>query len=131
MTNKIILIVEDNELNMKLMRMLLQGRKYEIMEAIDAETGIELARQCTPDLILMDIQLPGMDGLAATRVIKADPVLCNIPVLAVTSFAMDSDMVKAREAGCAGHISKPFCTRAFLPTINYFINNSDAAEVDS
>lgn len=117
MDAKSILVVEDNELNMKLVRSLLQIGKYNVLEAMNAETGIQLARENLPDLVLMDIQLPGMDGLTATRIIKKDPALQNIPVVALTSYAMQGDDEKAKLAGCTGYIAKPIDTRSFLDTV--------------
>ncbi len=112
-----ILIIEDNPVNMKLIRDLLQLGRYGILEASDAKTGIRLAREHKPDLILMDIQLPGMDGLSATRIIKQDPALRDIPVVALTAHAMHGDDLKMRESGCDGYISKPIDTRSFLKKI--------------
>ncbi len=88
MEQKTILIIEDNQLNMKLVKTLLQIEKHQVLEAGSYESGLEIAKERLPDLILMDIQLPGMDGLEATRIIKEDPELMNIPVVALTSFAM-------------------------------------------
>ena len=117
MESKTILVVEDNELNMTLVRAFLEFGKYQILEAGDAETGIQLAREHKPDLILMDIQLPGMDGLSATRVIKKDPALMDIPVVAFTGYAMAGDKETAMEAGCSGHIPKPIALDDFLEAI--------------
>ena len=117
MENKTILVVEDNELNMKLVRSLLQLENYEVLEAENAEKGIQLARDHHPDLILMDIQLPGMDGLKAAELISADEDLKDISIVALTSYAMEGDKEKALAAGCAGYISKPIETRSFLKTI--------------
>ena len=124
MKNRTVLVVEDNALNMKLVRSLLKMGKYDVMEAVDAETGIQLARECRPDLILMDIQLPDMDGLNATRIIKEDPSLKNIKILALTSYAMEGDDKKAREAGCDGYIIKPIDTRNFIKTIDQYLSQS-------
>ena len=117
MENKEILVIEDNQLNMKLVRSLLHLGKFKVREAMDAETGIKLAREQQPDLILMDIQLPGMDGLSATRIIRKDPNLSNIPVVALTSYAMQGDEEKAKSVGCVGYIAKPIDTRSFLDTL--------------
>jgi CheY-like chemotaxis protein len=117
MSNKRVLVIEDNALNMKLVRSLLAIGKHGIIEAMDAESGIRLAREQQPDLILMDIQLPNMDGLHATRIIKSDPALKDTIIIALTSHAMDGDERKAKEAGCDGYISKPIDTRAFLETM--------------
>ncbi len=125
MQNKVVLVIEDNPLNMKLMRSLLQLGNFEILEAADAESGIELAKKIKPDLILMDIQLPGMDGLSATRIIRDDPSLKEVPIVAVTSYAMHGDEQKAKSAGCSGYIAKPINTRSFMDTINdYMISAS-------
>lgn len=117
MESKSILVIEDNELNMKLVRSLLQIGKYNVLEAVNAEIGIQMARDNFPDLVLMDIQLPGMDGLTATRIIKDDPDLQDIPVVALTSYAMQGDDEKAKLAGCCGYIAKPIDTRSFLDTV--------------
>ncbi len=121
MKNKTILVIEDNELNMKLVRSLLKIGNYEVLEAVDAETGMQLIRKHRPDLVLMDVQLPGMDGLKATRIIKEDPALIDVPVVALTSYAMQGDEEKAAEAGCNGYITKPLDTKAFLEIIDQFI----------
>jgi two-component system cell cycle response regulator len=120
MAERVVLVVEDNPLNMKLIRSLLQMGKYRVLEARDAETGLALAQQSRPDLILMDIQLPGMDGLEATRILKEDPGLREIPVLALTAHAMAGDEQKALEAGCGGYITKPVDTRNFLKNLEPF-----------
>jgi CheY-like chemotaxis protein len=122
MNSTTVLIIEDNELNMKLVRSMLKLGKYRILEAEDAEVGIELARKHSPDLILMDIQLPGMDGLDATRFIKSDLALAHIPVVALTSYAMRGDEAKAISAGCSGYIAKPIDTRNFLDFISEQLN---------
>ena len=121
LANETDLVIEDNEMNMKLVRSLLQLGKYSVLEAVDGENGIQLARKHHPDLILMDIQLPGMDGLTATREIKNDSVMKEIPVVALTSYAMQGDEEKARDAGCAGYLSKPIDTRSFLKKIGQFL----------
>lgn len=122
MKRNTVLVIEDNEMNMKLVRILLQIGQYDILEAMDAESGIPLARAHKPDLIIMDVHLPGMDGLSATRIIKEDPALKQIRVIALTSYAMEGDEKKAREAGCDGYITKPIDTRTFLDTIRKFFD---------
>jgi CheY-like chemotaxis protein len=117
MNEKTILVIEDNDLNMKLIRTLLKLKNYQTIEAVDAESGIQLAREYHPDLILMDIQLPGMDGLTATRVIKNDLAMKDIPVVALTGYAMPGDDEKTGDAGCVSYIAKPIDTRSFLETI--------------
>jgi len=121
MDSQIILVIEDNPVNMKLFRVLLKQERYEVMEADDAETGIELAHRKPPRLILMDIGLPGLDGLNATRIIKKDSVLKDIPILALTAHAMSGDEEKAREAGCDGYMSKPIDIRAFLEMVSRYL----------
>ena len=102
-----ILIIEDNAANMKLASLLLINVGHTILCAGDAETGLMLARSGQPDLILMDIQLPGMDGLAATALLKQDPITAEIPVIALTALAMKSDQEKSQIAGCDDYIAKP------------------------
>jgi CheY-like chemotaxis protein len=126
MEDKTILVIEDNEMNMKLMRAVLKAGKYRMLEALDAETGLRLAREHHPDLILMDIQLPGMDGLSATHVIKTDPDLKGIPIFAVTGFAMESDKAKAMDIGLAGYIVKPFSVKILLETLNNYFTRQQA-----
>ena len=121
MSNKTILVIEDNDLNLKLVKSLLKLGNYTTLEAADAETGIRLAREKKPDLILMDIQLPGMDGLTATKILKGDGALKRTPIIALTSHAMDGDEQKAKEAGCNGYISKPIDTRIFLQAIEDYL----------
>ena len=118
MSEKTILVVEDNEMNLKLLSHLLKLGKYKHLEAINGEEGIKIAKEHKPDLILMDIQLPKMDGLSATRVIKSDPEMANIPVVALTAHAMQGDKQKCIEAGCNGYITKPIDTRSFLSEIS-------------
>jgi len=125
MESRTVLVIEDNALNMKLVRTLLQLGKYQVLEAIDAETGIQMAREHQPDLILMDIQLSGMDGLSATRIIKEDRALKDIAVVALTSYAMQGDERKAIEAGCNGYIPKPIKTRSFLESISRFLKSKE------
>ena len=125
---KTILVVEDNELNMKLVRGLITIGKYRMLEATDAESGIQIIREQRPDLVLMDIQLPGMDGLSATKIVTEDPSLKDIPIVALTSYAMQGDEEKALEAGCTGYIAKPIETRKFLKTISQYLNGDNLKE---
>jgi CheY-like chemotaxis protein len=127
MKNKNILVVEDNELNMKLMRTILSIADYQVIEAFDAETGIRLARKQKPFLILMDIQLPGINGLEATRIIKTDSKLKDIPVLAITGFAMQGDREKALESGCDDYITKPFNFEDLLKIIEGYENTKETS----
>lgn len=112
-------------MNMKLMRGVLSIGDYQLIEAFDAETGIRLARKQKPFLILMDIQLPGMDGLEATRIIKTDSKLKDIPVVAITGFAMQGDREKALESGCDDYITKPFDFEDLLKTIEGYYNRKE------
>lgn len=123
--NKTVLVIEDHELNMKLVRAYLEIGSYEVLEAVDAETGIQLAREHHPDLILMDIQLPGMDGLSATRVIKDDQAIRDIPVVAFTGYAMAGDKQTAMEAGCIAHITKPIGLDDFLEAVAQCLDHRD------
>ena len=125
MVTKTILVIENNELNMKLVNSLLQIGQYNILNALNAESGIQIAKEKRPDLIFMDIQLPGMDGLSATRIIKGDPALKGIRVVALTSYAMEGDEEKVRIAGCDGYLSKPINTRSFLDTLASFFQDED------
>ncbi len=112
-----ILLVEDNETNMKLSRFLLESADHAVLTAINAEAGLALARERHPDLILMDIQLPGMDGLEATVQLKADAATRDIPVIALTALAMKGDEERIRAAGCDGYVAKPLDYKQFLATI--------------
>ena len=102
-----VLIIEDHPANMKLATFLLKNAGHEVLTAVDAETGLTFARAEQPDLILMDIQLPGMDGLAATSILKKDPGTAAIPIIALTAMAMKDDQAKTMEAGCDAYITKP------------------------
>ena len=126
MKDKTILVIEDNEINMKLIRTFLEIGKYRILQAGDAETGLRLAREKRPDLILMDIQLPGMDGLSAGQFIKTDPDLKKIPIIAVTGHSMQQDKDEAMNIGFAGYIVKPFSVDVFLETIANFFKSQQA-----
>jgi two-component system cell cycle response regulator DivK len=103
----LILVVEDNPANMKLVTLLLANGGHTALCAVDAETGLTLARARQPDLVLMDVQLPGMDGLAATALLKHDKATAAIPVIALTAMASQADREKSAAAGCDGYISKP------------------------
>lgn len=112
-----ILVIEDHEDNRRIMRDLLTSAGFGIIEAVSGAAGVAAAKTEHPDLILMDIQLPDFDGYEATRRIKSDPDLRHIPVIAVTSYALSGDDVKAFEAGCDAYVSKPFSPRALLARI--------------
>jgi len=119
-----IVIIEDNPANMKLVAFLLHTAGHEVLQAVDAETGLALIRAEKPALVLMDVQLPGMDGLAATRRIKTDPAIMHIPVLALTSHAMKGDSETIRAAGCIGYLSKPFHHRELLALVNNMLGEA-------
>ena len=112
-----ILIVEDHEDNRRILRDLLTSADFEVIEAEDGEAGLAAAAAHLPDLILMDIQLPVLDGYEATRRLKADPRLKAIPVIVVTSYALTGDSDKAKVAGCDGYISKPYSPRQLLAKV--------------
>lgn len=121
MAEKKILIVDDNQMNMELVSDLLEVNGFQVLQAGDASAGIDLARKERPDLILMDIQLPGMDGLQATRILKEDMATREIPVVALTAHAMKGDEENVLKAGCVGYISKPIDTRAFPGKVEGFL----------
>lgn len=120
-----ILIVEDNIINQRLAIAMLGQGGHESLVAGDADTGLELARRERPDLILMDIQLPGMDGLEATRRLKADPATAAIPVIALTAFAMKGDRERVLEAGCDGYLAKPYHLSDLLAAVDSLLRGSD------
>ncbi len=122
MAGEKILIVEDNPINLEMATALLEASGFFVIDAGTAEEGIKLARVEFPDLILMDISLPGMDGLEATGVLKQDPTTKDIPVLAMTAHAMRGDEEKAVAAGCSGYITKPIDTREFPKAVARFID---------
>ncbi|MDE1146621.1 MAG: response regulator [Azospirillaceae bacterium] len=118
---KCVLIVEDNELNMKLFNDLLQAHGYRTVQTSDGGTALELARRHRPDLILMDIQLPELSGLDVTRWLKEDQEVGDIPVIAVTAFAMKGDEERIRECGCDDYIAKPISVATFIRTVRRFL----------
>lgn len=113
-----ILVVEDNPTNMRLATFLLQSAGHTVLCAVDAESGLTMARHDHPDLILMDIQLPGMDGLEATGILKKDEATRAIPIIALTALAMKGDEARIRAAGCDGYIAKPLAYKDFLTVIS-------------
>ena len=119
--SKRILLVEDTEDNRQIMRDLMSMTDYELIEAVDGADGVAMAALHKPDLILMDIQLPVMDGYEAARRIKADPALRHIPIIAVTSYALSGDEAKTLAAGCDGYVAKPFSPRLLLAKIREFL----------
>ena len=125
MAGELILIVEDNEKNLKLVRDLLQFKGYRTLEARNAQEGIALAGTHLPDLILMDIQLPGMDGVAALGHLRADPRTVSIPVVALTAFAMRDDRARFLGAGFDGYIMKPINVKEFPEQVRQFLTTDD------
>lgn len=119
--SKRILVVEDQEDNRQILRDLLASADYEMIEAEDGEAEIAAAKAFRPDLILMDIQLPVLDGYEATRRIKADADLKHIPIVVVTSYALSGDDIKARNAGCDAYVTKPYSPRLLLAKIKEFL----------
>ena len=119
--SKCILVVEDHADNRRIVRDLLTSVGYEIIEAVTGEEGVTMAETQHPDLILMDIQLPVIDGYEAARRIKANPGLSHIPVIAVTSYALSGDDVKAFAAGCNAYIAKPFSPRVLLAKVREYL----------
>lgn len=117
-----ILVVEDNDKNLKLTAFLLCKQGYEVLTAINAEEGIALTFAKHPDLILMDIQLPGMDGIQATQILKSNVSTKNIKIIALTAFAMDGDQKRILEAGCDGYICKPIRYQSFLSDVSRFLS---------
>ena len=118
---KTVLVVEDNELNMKLFNDLLEVHGYDTVQTRNGKDVLDLARETKPDLILMDIQLPGVSGLDVTKWLKEDDELKHIPVIAVTAFAMKGDEQKIREGGCEDYISKPISVTTFIETIEKYL----------
>ena len=118
---KTVMIVEDNELNMKLFHDLLEAHGYSTVGTRSGTEALDLARRHHPDLILMDIQLPMLDGYEATRRIKADPALNAIPIIVVTSYALSGDEDKAKAAGCDAYVAKPYSPRALLAKIREYL----------
>jgi two-component system cell cycle response regulator DivK len=118
---KRVLVIEDQEDNRRIARDLLTASGYEFIEAVDGQQGLEVAEREKPDLILMDIQLPLMDGYEVTRRVKANPALKHIPIIAVTSYALSGDDEKAFAAGCDGYVTKPYSPKLLLAKIREFV----------
>jgi len=118
---KRVLVVEDTEDNRQILRDLLTNAGYELVEAVDGAAGVAMAASDKPDLILMDIQLPVLDGYEATRQIKANAATKDIPIIAVTSYALSGDEARTRAAGCEAYIAKPFSPRELLAKVRGFI----------
>lgn len=121
MAGELILIVDDNVANLKLAQVVLQMGGFQICTASDAEEALLTLKTRRPDLILMDLQLPGIDGLECVRIIKADEATKSIPVVALTSYAMKGDETKAFEAGCDGYLTKPIDTRTLAQTVAAYL----------
>ena len=122
---KRILIIEDQEDNRAIMRDVLSTAGYALIEAVDGQQGVKLARSERPDLILMDIQLPLLDGYEATRQIRATEDLKSVPIIAVTSYALSGDEAKTREAGCDSYVAKPFSPRELLAKVRALLPNGE------
>lgn len=120
-----VLIVEDNELNMKLFNDLLEAHGYTTLQTKDGREALDIARLHRPDLILMDIQLPEVSGLEITKWLKEDEELRNIPVVAVTAFAMKGDEEKIRQGGCQGYIAKPISIAGFMKVVEHHLPDAD------
>jgi two-component system cell cycle response regulator DivK len=120
MKARTVLYVEDNEFNRKIVRQLLARTSYRLMEAVDGESGVAMAAEHTPDLVLMDVQLPKLSGLDATRAIRSDPRTAHVPVIVVTSFALSGDESKAMAAGASAYLAKPYSPRELMALIRRF-----------
>ena len=119
--SKTILYIEDNEFNLKIVRQLLSRTSYRLIEAMDGESGVATAQSELPDLILMDVQLPKMSGLDATRQLRADTKTAAIPIVVITSFALSGDAEKAKAAGASAYIAKPYSPRELLQKIRELV----------
>lgn len=128
MDGKNILLVEDNEVNRRLAGFLLRSHGYQVREATTAAAAFEMVDKERPDLIVMDIQLPGMDGLEITRKLKEQPATADIPVIAVTSYAMKGDREKAFAAGCAGYVTKPIDKNTFIQEVATHVGSKAKSE---
>ena len=125
MASERILVCEDNLLNLRLVSDLLQAEGYQVLEATRAQQALALARESQPGLILMDVQLPGMDGLEATHRLKSDPTTAHIPVIALTAHAMQGDRERALAAGCDGYIAKPIDVASFPAQVRHYLKASN------
>lgn len=121
MSERTILYIEDNEYNRKIVRQLLARTSYRLVEANDGESGVAMAQQEIPQLILMDVQLPKMSGLDATRALKADPRTSHIPIIVITSFALSGDREKAAVAGADNYLAKPYSPRELLALVRQYL----------
>jgi two-component system, cell cycle response regulator DivK len=125
--SKRILVIEDTDDNRRILRDLLSNAGFELIEATDGEQGVAAAAAQRPDLILMDIQLPVIDGYEASRRIKANPELRHIPIIAITSYALAGDEQKTAAAGCEGYVAKPFSPRQVLALVRQFLRDKGGA----
>ena len=121
MSARKILYIEDNEFNRKIVRQLVSHTPYQLVEAVDGESGVTVAQQELPDLILMDVQLPKMSGLDATRALKGDPRTRHIPIIVITSFALSGDREKAAEAGADSYLAKPYSPRELMALVRQYL----------
>jgi len=126
MPGRRILVVEDNPLNLQLVRDVLTAFEYDVVEAHSGEEGVDLAGTCSPDLVLMDLQLPGIDGYEALRLLRQDPRLGSVPVVAVTAFAMKEDRERTAREGFDGYLGKPISVRALPEQVSQFLSNGRA-----
>jgi two-component system, cell cycle response regulator DivK len=123
-SSKTVLYVEDNEFNLKIVRQLLSRTSYRLIEAVNGEEGVATAQSELPDLILMDIQLPKLSGLDATRQLRAEPKTAHIPIIVITSFALNGDSEKAKDAGASAYLAKPYSPRELLQMIRKLVPES-------
>jgi two-component system, cell cycle response regulator DivK len=121
MTDRTVLHIEDNEYNRKIVRQLLSRTTFRLLEALDGEEGVAVAKRELPDLILMDVQLPKLSGLEATRLLRADPRTARIPLVVVTSFALSGDDRRAMDAGATAYLAKPYSPRDLMTLIRKFL----------
>ena len=128
MAGERILLVEDNPINRRLAQFILKSHGYVVYEATTGQEALELARTCLPDLILMDLQLPGLDGFTATKILKEDASTRHIPIIALTAYAMKGDEEKAQEAGCEGYIPKPIDAKQFPHLVSRYLTMSKGKE---
>jgi CheY-like chemotaxis protein len=128
MSEALVLVVEDNERNLKLVRDVLEFAGYQVISAMSAEAGLSLAHERTPDLVLMDLQLPGIDGVEALRQLRSSPQTKHLPVVAVTAFAMREDRERALAAGFDGYLEKPISVRELPEQVRHFLAADEVAQ---